>query len=534
MAVRLSPVPVLCRTRLAACLLVLLTLFPTGCRASPQAMPSPAFFPESAQGSGTITLSLEDGTIWLLVGDESPRFLAHGGFPKLSPDGCSAVFIRDSANPPYFFEYWAIDVGKPTSSFLFSPYDVWKGLVYSLAWSPDSESLALTTGGDIKKLHRGDLWLVDASDGPMTQLAEEGAGEPRFSPDGKWIATTTPEMGWTHGSVGLWSIESEDGGTVFGPLWRHALEWARDSSGFAAAINYDGGLGMDLWWVPVDGDPVQLGHLPDAMRVLWQPGAEWMAYSSAYSNYGIRLLRRDGSGEGIVPGSEDMNPSSWSPDGRWLLTQGQDGHTYIVDIQAMHAPLPLDVGRVHGWLDARHYIASTERADHTELYRCVAPQTCQSLARFPGPISRLSLTGERCPDVCWEAIGDPGPFDLEEDVPALIEALLAHPEIRVRGDAAYRLGQVGPQEGVVPALIQAMEDDPHMRWAVAEALQRIGPAAVEAVPALIRALEDECAAEPGQACYVERHAIARALRAITGQDFAEDTSAWRAWWKERR
>lgn len=93
---------------------------------------------------------------------------------------------------------------------------------------------------------------------------------------------------------------------------------------------------------------------------------------------------------------------------------------------------------------------------------------------------------------------------------------------------------MGSEEGVVPALIQAMVDDPHMRWAVSEGLTNIGPSAVEAVPALIQALEDGCAYETEAACDVERHAIVRALRTITGQDFADDTSTWREWWEGQR
>ena len=119
-------------------------------------------------------------------------------------------------------------------------------------------------------------------------------------------------------------------------------------------------------------------------------------------------------------------------------------------------------------------------------------------------------------------------------VPALIETLLEDKDLGVRGHTACVLGGIGPEEGVVPALIQAMVDDPNMRWAVAEGLKNIGSAAAEAVPALIQALEDECASEMRDVCDIERNAIVRAMRAITGQDFAEDASAWREWWEEQR
>lgn len=118
--------------------------------------------------------------------------------------------------------------------------------------------------------------------------------------------------------------------------------------------------------------------------------------------------------------------------------------------------------------------------------------------------------------------------------PALIETLLGDPDPGVRGHAAVVLGSMGSEEGVVSALVQAMVDDPHMRWAVTEGLTHIGPAAAEAVPALIQALEDGCASEFEAACDVERNGIMRALCAVTGQDLGEDASAWRAWWEERR
>jgi HEAT repeat protein len=119
-------------------------------------------------------------------------------------------------------------------------------------------------------------------------------------------------------------------------------------------------------------------------------------------------------------------------------------------------------------------------------------------------------------------------------VAALTETLLGDPDPGVRGHTAVVLGGMGPEEGVVLALVQAMVDDPNMRWAVTEGLKNIGPAAAEATPALIQALEDGCASEIEEACKVERNAIVRALRAITGQDLTEDASAWREWWEEQR
>ena len=119
------------------------------------------------------------------------------------------------------------------------------------------------------------------------------------------------------------------------------------------------------------------------------------------------MVNRDGSGDEVVPGSEGMAfwtawamdlraASPWSPDGCWLLTLDQDGNTYLVDTARLGTPLQLRVDRVHGWLDATHYLASISQSDNAELYRCVLPETCQLLARHAGEIQGLSYTAKVC------------------------------------------------------------------------------------------------------------------------------------------
>ena len=63
----------------------------------------------------------------------------------------------------------------------------------------------------------------------------------------------------------------------------------------------------------------------------------------------------------------------------------------------------------------------------------------------------------------------------------------------VRGGAAIALGKIGPAaKDAVPALITAIKDKhQNVRWRAAEALGKIGPVAKVAVPALNEALTDE-------------------------------------------
>jgi hypothetical protein len=142
--------------------------------------------------------------------------------------------------------------------------------------------------------------------------------------------------------------------------------------------------------------------LSDRLLVIEDPENQ-----TAHSFHSLHLANRDGSGDEVVPGSVGMtfwnkwaldlsDASPWSPDGRWLLIADQDGHTYIVDTDNLHTPLLLNVDRVHGWLDATHYLASTCQLGTTELYSCVPPETCHSLARLVGEIQGLSHTEKAC------------------------------------------------------------------------------------------------------------------------------------------
>jgi len=418
MADRPNPPSAVCWSIVLACCLFALTLSVTACRAPGQAsgraaVPSPVPYASSTPfptASGSIAVGLESGEIWLLVGDQAPRLLTHGHDPQLSPNGCAVSFVRQPTSPPPIPQHWLLYLRDPTASWQLWPLDERSGLVYGLAWSPNSQGLAMTNGASIKRIYGGNLRWIDASTGAVTEMAESGAGMPDFSPDGNWIATWTPDIGWSHGSVGLWHVADGTGKTLFSPLFRQALQWADDSSGFAVALQRHGETGMELWWVPVDAAPVELGRLPGADYVLWQPGAERLAYyaprfiedpesQTARSAHTLHLADRDGSGDVIVPDSEGMSLFSWSPDGRWLLTTDPDGHTYIVDTDALHAPLLLTVDHVHRWLDATHYLASTFHSSSTELYRCVPPEGCQLLARLSGRVRAVTYAGQICPGV---------------------------------------------------------------------------------------------------------------------------------------
>jgi hypothetical protein len=120
-------------------------------------------------------------------------------------------------------------------------------------------------------------------------------------------------------------------------------------------------------------------------------------------------------------------------------------------------------------------------------------------------------------------LGDIGPE--EGVVPALIQAITDESE-KVSMAAPQSLGHIGPEEGVIPALILALKDGRSaVRFGAALGLETIGPEAVEAIPALVEALEDESG--------LVREGAASALTAITGQDFGQGAKRWQQWWEEQ-
>lgn len=132
------------------------------------------------------------GDIWIVERGQPPRVLLTGGSnPHLSPDGNKLVFRRASSELP-LPGLWLADFTCPAAPAscqvnqrrLIGPTEFGGPLIYGLAWSPDGRTVALTTGGDIKRLYSEDLWLVDVETGDYRQVLDDGGGVPYYSPDG--------------------------------------------------------------------------------------------------------------------------------------------------------------------------------------------------------------------------------------------------------------------------------------------------------------------------------------------------------------
>ncbi len=370
-----------------------------GClpRPVPAATPSSRLAPEDF---GCLFIQTEHHQqTWVVAGGHEPRLLTQGSIGYLSADGRFSALLRS-----FPVEVWlvAVDGSVETKVFTAQP------LVYGLVWSPDSTMFVVTTGAHAKHMPSNDLWRVDVPSGTVRQLASANAGDPVFSPDGRWIALSVGH--WSPVSeIAIMRSDGEDHRVLFEGLISQRLEWARDSSGFAVALKRVGAedqRGTELWWVPVAGAPRQLGRLADAMYVSWQPGAERLMYKATgpEEQMPLRMANREGSRDRVVPGSDGMilqagGGTPWSPDGHWFLTGRKERGAfsyYLVDANRLGRPRRLDMQTTHGWLDSAHFLTSSDGEAGVDLYRCVPLGRCEFLAHVSDRIAAWYYV-PRCP-----------------------------------------------------------------------------------------------------------------------------------------
>lgn len=114
----------------------------------------------------------------------------------------------------------------------------------------------------------------------------------------------------------------------------------------------------------------------------------------------------------------------------------------------------------------------------------------------------------------------------QESVPILIDALRSKSN-DVRRPVLIALGKIGSEaKEALPYIIKILEDEQessNMRDNAARALQGFGPEARDAVPALIQALKSDAP--------ILAHSSKKALEAITGQEFGLSIEKWQDWWE---
>jgi WD40 repeat protein len=264
---------------------------------------------------------------------EARRFTHAGG-------ATAAVFAPDGRWLAVAGYDGGIDLWDPASGQLLRRLRGAAGTVWSVAVSPDGGTLA--AAGEDKKIR---LWNV--ADGRLVRTIaghDRIIWEVRFSPDGRRLASGSFDQ-----TARLWDVAT---GRQLGVLREHkqavvGLAWSADGQKLAT-----GGDDATIFLRRgSDGAPerrIDVGN--HVYKLAFSPDGRWLANAGRARGGLGTLLHQVGAAGGdtdtvrlwrvadgrLVAGlklADDVLYTAFSPDGRWLVTSGEDGKVTVWRLQ---------------------------------------------------------------------------------------------------------------------------------------------------------------------------------------------------------
>lgn len=247
------------------------------------------------------------------------------GSPQISPDGSQIVFVYkriDTEKNKYFSNLWRVRIegGEP------QPFTYGEWNDSQPRWSPDGKWIAFISN---RQKPKSQIYLIPTDGGearPLTNLEEGSIGEFAWSPDGTKIVFTFRETApeWRESA----RKERKEKGLSTPPLVIRRAYWRLDGDGVFVDQRYH------LYTVDVrTGAITQLTTDPEFSEFspTWAPDGTQIAFLSnrdpeheddwAWTE--IWLISADGSNLRKV--EAPAGPKSalrWSPDGKWLAYVG--------------------------------------------------------------------------------------------------------------------------------------------------------------------------------------------------------------------
>lgn len=247
------------------------------------------------------------------------------GSPQIAPDGSQVVFVHkwiDAEKNKYFSNLWRVrfDSGEP------EPFTVGEWSDSQPRWSPDGKWIAFVSN---RQKPKSQIYLIPVDGGearPLTNLEEGAIGEFAWSLDGSKIAFVFREKApeWREEAV----KERKEKGLSNPPLVITRAYWRLDGDGVFLNQRYH------LYVVDVrTGETRQL--TPDSefneFSPTWSPDGKWIAFLSnrnpeRQDDWGWmeiwRVSVEGGEPERVAAPDGPKSTLRWSPDGKWLAYIG--------------------------------------------------------------------------------------------------------------------------------------------------------------------------------------------------------------------
>ncbi len=324
--------------------------------------------------SDSLMIYSHSGNLCIKDGNADPVYLMPAEschyYHRLYNDNQTIILLSKEGSPTYqcainpSYSYgtriWSVDRQTGIVNYLTSTYDIAEQLgldslppVSLFKNVPGSNTYVFNTAEDpFGGRYNRDLYLVDEK-GQLTILREPGDGAFKFylSPDGQHIAYVSRDNeepdspGW----IGLIDINGENLRThlitynwiaslPFRPDIMPLPVWKEDSTGFWIAIpppnQQDMPNIMTTWYVPVSGEPLQLGSFERPLAIIndaeFSPDGKYVAYVSDHWP-GLHIMQPDGSDDIVYFAAVESHFEQWE-DNTHFIFRVWDYNDYVTEI----------------------------------------------------------------------------------------------------------------------------------------------------------------------------------------------------------